>query len=319
MSGRRHPFSGGRVAIVGAGPCGLACARELERLGHSDWRIFEASTTAGGHASSVRDEQGFTWDLGGHVVFSHYGEFDALLDEVIGDDAYEHERSSYVHLDDRWIPYPFQNNLRHLAPERVHECLLGLIEAPGGSTNLDFASWIDATFGAGIARHFMRPYNFKVWATPLERMSSTWIAERVSVVDYQRALRNVLFELDDVGWGPNNRFRFPKTGGTGEIYRRLAERLGDRVVFEKEVVAVDPGEHFLTFADGTGRSTRPSSRQCLSTAWSRSSKAVPQTCAEPRRRSSTPASTWLGSGTRDRWRVIAAGCTSRKTRRPSTG
>jgi protoporphyrinogen oxidase len=251
VSGRRHPFGGGRVAIVGAGPCGLACARELERLGHSDWRIFEASTTAGGHASSVYDEQGFTWDLGGHVVFSHYGEFDALLDEVIGDDAYAHERSSYIHLDGRWIPYPFQNNLRHLTPERVHECLLGLIEAPGGSADLDFASWIDATFGAGIARHFMRPYNFKVWATPLERMSSTWIAERVSVVDYRRALRNVLFELDDVGWGPNNRFRFPKTGGTGEIYRRLADRLGDRVVFEKEVVAVDPGEHFLTFADGT--------------------------------------------------------------------
>ena len=251
MSGGLEPFGEGRIAIVGAGPCGLACARELERLGHSDWRIFEASATAGGHAASVRDEKGFTWDLGGHVVFSHYGEFDALLDEVIGEDAYEHERSSYIHLDGRWIPYPFQNNLRYLAPERVLECLLGLIEAPGGSAELDFASWIEATFGPGIARAFMRPYNFKVWATPLERMSSTWIAERVSVVDYRRALRNVLFELDDAGWGPNNRFRFPKTGGTGEIYRRLAERLGDRVVFEKEVVAVDPGERLLTFADGT--------------------------------------------------------------------
>jgi len=170
---------------------------------------------------------------------------------MLGDDAYHHERSSYIHLNDRWVPYPFQNNLRYLAPEHVHECLLGLIEAPGGSAELDFASWIDATFGPGIARHFMKPYNFKVWATPLESMSSTWIAERVSVVDYRRALRNVLLQLDDVGWGPNNRFRFPKTGGTGEIYRRLAERLGDQVVFEQEVVSVDPAERLLTFADGT--------------------------------------------------------------------
>ena len=251
VGGRVHPLAGGRIAIVGAGPCGLACARELERLGYSDWRVFEAGATAGGHASSVRDGRGFTWDLGGHVVFSHYGEFDALLDEVLGDDVYEHERSSYIHLDGRWIPYPFQNNLRYLGPERVLECLLGLIEAPGGSSALDFSSWIEATFGPGIARQFMRPYNFKVWATPLERMSSTWIAERVSVVDYRRALRSVLFELDDAGWGPNNRFRFPKTGGTGEIYRRLADGLGERVVFGKEVVAADPAEKTLTFADGT--------------------------------------------------------------------
>lgn len=243
-------FNGERIAIVGAGPCGLACARELERLGHSDWRIFEASTTAGGHASSVRDEQGFTWDLGGHVVFSHYGEFDALLDEVIGDDVYEHERSSYVHLDGRWIPYPFQNNLRYLSPSDVHECLLGLIDAPGGSPEMDFARWIEASFGPGIARLFMRPYNFKVWATPLEQMSSTWIAERVSVVDYRRALRNVLLQRDDIAWGPNNRFRFPKSGGTGEIYRRVADRLGDNVVFGREVVAIDADERVLTFADG---------------------------------------------------------------------
>jgi protoporphyrinogen oxidase len=244
-------FAGGRIAIIGAGPCGLGCARELERLGHSDWRVFEASSTAGGHASSVRDDQGFTWDLGGHVVFSHYGEFDALLDEVIGDDAYEHERSSYISLGDRWIPYPFQNNLRYLPPELAYECVLGLIEAAGGSPEMDFASWIDATFGPGIAEQFMRPYNLKVWATPLERMSSTWIAERVSVVDHRRALRNVLLGLDDVAWGPNNRFRFPKTGGTGEIYRRLADRLGHKVVFEREVVAVDADERTLTFADGT--------------------------------------------------------------------
>ena len=78
------------------------------------------------------DPQGFTWDLGGHVVFSHYGEFDKILEEEMGDDVYHHERSSYIRFDDRWVPYPFQNNLRHLPPEVAHECLIGLIEAPGG-------------------------------------------------------------------------------------------------------------------------------------------------------------------------------------------
>jgi UDP-galactopyranose mutase len=224
---------------------------ELARLGHDDWAVFERHSFAGGHASSVVDDAGFTWDLGGHVVFSHFGEFDRLLDEVLGEDVHEHERSSYVRAGDRWVPYPFQNNLRYLEPEAVYDCLLGLIEARGGTPDMDFARWIDATFGAGVGRHFMRPYNEKVWATPLDEMSVTWIAERVSVVDHRRALRNVLLHQDDVGWGPNATFRFPTSGGTGEIYRRLANRLGDRVQFERELVSVDVSRKEVAFADGS--------------------------------------------------------------------
>jgi hypothetical protein len=218
-----------RIAIIGAGPCGLACARELERVGHHNWTLFERNAFAGGHASSVVDPQGFTWDLGGHVVFSHFGEFDRMLEEVMNGDVNEHERSSYVRFRDRWVPYPFQNNLRYLPPEEAYECLLGLIEAPGGRLEMDFATWMESTFGEGITRHFMRPYNLKVWATPPERMSATWIAERVSVIDHRRALRNVILQQDDVGWGPNNMFVFPASGGDGRDLppaRRAARRPG---------------------------------------------------------------------------------------------
>jgi UDP-galactopyranose mutase len=238
------------VAIVGAGPCGLACGRELALLGHEDWAIYEREGVAGGHAGSVVDSAGFTWDQGGHVVFSHYGEFDRLLYEVLGDDVHEHERSSYVLLGDVWVPYPFQNNLRYLPPNDAYDCLLGLIDAPGADGASDFATWMERTFGEGITRRFMRPYNTKVWAVPPEEMSASWIAERVSVVDYKRALRSVVLELDDAGWGPNNTFRFPRTGGTGEIYRRLAGKLTPRVHYEADLVEVDAAARTLRLADG---------------------------------------------------------------------
>lgn len=238
------------IAIIGAGPCGLGCARELENLGHKRWRIFERKPHAGGLAGSEVDPQGFTWDFGGHVVFSHYGEFDKLLEEMMGDEVYAHERSSYVRFRDRWVPYPFQNNLRYLPSEEAYECILGLIEAPGGNPEMDFAQWMEATFGGGITHHFMRPYNFKVWATPPERMSSNWIAERVSVVDYKRALRSMVFREDDAGWGPNNLFVFPAAGGTSEIYRRLANKLRDGITFEREVTGVDVEAKTITFSDG---------------------------------------------------------------------
>lgn len=243
-----------KIAIVGAGPCGLGCARELTKLGHENWQVFERTDRPGGLAASIVDPQGFTWDHGGHVVFSHYGEFDKLLEEVMGDDVYAHERSSYIRFRDRWVPYPFQNNLRYLPSEEAYECLLGLIDAPGGDTSMDFAQWMEAVFGGGITHHFMRPYNFKVWATPPERMSSQWIGERVSVVDYRRALRSLIFEEDDVAWGPNNLFVFPAIGGTGEIYRRLADRLGGRVQYERAINAVDVETKTLRFSDGSEES-----------------------------------------------------------------
>jgi len=241
---------GQHVSIIGAGPCGLACARELQRLGRDDWLVYERAGVPGGKAASETDPAGFTWDQGGHVVFSHFGEFDRLLAEVLGDDVHEHERSSYVRVGDRWVPYPFQNNLRYLAPDDAFACLVGLVEAEGGAPDQDFATWMERTFGEGITRLFMRPYNLKVWAIPASAMASDWIAERVSVVDYRRALHNVVHGVDDVAWGPNNTFKFPRTGGTGEIYRRVAEPLTPRVRYRSELVGIDVGRRTLRFADG---------------------------------------------------------------------
>ena len=238
------------ILIIGAGPCGLACARELDRLGHRDWLILERHDRAGGLARSVVDPTGFTWDMGGHVVFSHFGEFDALLAETMGEDVLHHDRSSYVRFADRWVPYPFQNNLRHLPPEVTAECLEGLAAAPGGDAQMDFASWMASVFGPGITHHFMAPYNLKVWATDPAEMAAGWIAERVAVVDHERAARNVREGRDDLAWGPNNTFVFPAFGGTGEIYTRLASRFADQIRYDQEVAAVDSRARRVRTAGG---------------------------------------------------------------------
>src|SRR5262249_36784230 len=68
-----------------------------------------------------------------------------------------------------------------------------------------------------------------------------WMGERVALVDLGRVLENLILERDDVGWGPNHRFRFPLRGGTGAIWRALATRLPrERLRLGQPVVAVDP-------------------------------------------------------------------------------
>jgi protoporphyrinogen oxidase len=114
----------------------------------------------------------------------------------------------------------------------------------------NFAEWIQATMGSGIAKHFMIPYNFKVWATPAELMNFVWIGERVSVVDVEQLLRNVLLEKPEKQWGPNSTFRYPLRGGTGHLYEGMRRYVEHKLELETPVVAVDPVEKVVTTADG---------------------------------------------------------------------
>lgn len=246
-------MSSPRILIIGAGPTGLGAGYRLQELGYSNWALYERHPYVGGHAASWVDPQGFTWDEGCHVLFSHYAYFDRLIDRLLGDDYLEHMRESWIRLGESWIPYPFQNNIRYLPPAMVLECLEGLLDAAGGPARppAHFAEWVHQTFGAGIARHFLLPYNRKVWACDPARMAYQWIGERVSTVDVKRILRNVVLGLDDVSWGPNRTFKFPTRGATGELYRRMASGLQSQIHLEKRLSGVDLARKQVTFADGT--------------------------------------------------------------------
>src|SRR6185369_262526 len=129
---------------------------------------------------------------------------------------YEHQRESWVRILQTWVPYPFQNNVRYLPDEALAECVEGLRNLQGDpAASVNFREWMDTVFGSGIVKYFMKPYNQKVWGVPLEQMAKGWIAERVSLIDLDRIERNIAEKRDDLSWGPNATFKFPKHGGTG--------------------------------------------------------------------------------------------------------
>ncbi len=242
-----------RIVIIGAGPTGLGAGYRLKELGYKNFQIYDRLPYIGGLASSFTDSAGFTWDIGGHVMFSHYKYYDECFDKLMGDDYQMNNRECWVRMFENWVPYPFQNNIRYLPKQQQFECLAGLIEAQtkrDHKSAKNFKEFIDAVFGDGISKHFMTPYNFKVWAHPAEMMNKEWIGERVAVLDINRALKNVVLGGDDFGWGPNNQFKFPLFGGTGEFYRRFGKPLEGHVNLNKAVDFINIAKKEIRFKDG---------------------------------------------------------------------
>jgi protoporphyrinogen oxidase len=243
-----------RIVIIGAGPTGLAAGYRLRELGYTNFLMLESRDKVGGLASSETSPNGFTYDIGGHVLFSHYEYFDKLFDRLLGDEYQLLLRESWVWMCDRFLPYPFQNNIKYLPKEVVYECLMGLIEAQKQPLDLaryaNFEELIYGVFGAGIAKHFMMPYNFKVWAHPPAMMNKEWIGERVSVVDTARVLGNVVLDRDDAGWGPNSTFKYPRHGGTGGLFERMQPYVRENLRLGAGVSGVDVERKEVLLADG---------------------------------------------------------------------
>lgn len=158
--------------------------------------IVDSNETPGGLASTDITPEGFVgqqrhkllegriansvsqlYDVGGHVIFSHYKYFDDCINEALPNetDWYTHQRISYVRCKGLWVPYPFQNNISMLPKEEQVKCMDGMIDAAlearvANRKPKDFDEWIIRMMGSGIADLFMRPYNYKVWAVPTTKV-----------------------------------------------------------------------------------------------------------------------------------------------------
>ena len=244
-----------KYVIIGSGPTGLGAAYRLKELGEADFVVLEKTDRIGGLSTSFVDDRGFTWDIGGHVLFSHYKYFDELMDHALGKDGWlHHHRESWIWIEGRFVPYPFQNNIRYLPKESMWYCLRGLIKTIQNTNHTkrnNFMEWIEARFGEGIAKKFMAPYNYKVWAYPPQEMAYQWIGERVNLTDIEKVLESILFEKDDHSWGPNNTFRFPKEGGTGAIWHSVANLIGLKYVrLNTTVIRIKPREKRVELSNG---------------------------------------------------------------------
>jgi len=224
-----------RVAVLGFGWAGvLAAGFLLERFPGADVVAFEKSRRLGGLLSSA-EINSFTFDVGGsHVIFSNDKAVLAEVVALLGGEALEHQRKAYVRLGDLFVPYPFENGLYVLPPEERAELIGDLVEAlikiPPSWRPKHLLDWIETTFGNGIARRYLTPYNEKIWKRPLDQISADWayMPGRLPVPDVKTLIKTAA-GIPTVGYAEQSRFYYPRRGGIQRQYQAALERVRDRV------------------------------------------------------------------------------------------
>lgn len=240
-----------KIIILGAGLAGLSAAWHLQERG-VDCLVFEKEQEAGGLCRS-KNIGGFTFDYDGHLLHFRHAYAFGLVKKLLGNRLVEHQRSAWVYSGGSFTRYPFQANLYGLPSTIVKECLLGLIEAKKNNGikdkgNLNFHEWINLTFGKGIARHFMVPYNTKFWTLPPRELNCAWLDGFIPVPSLTQTIEGAI-EENRREFGYNARFWYPAEGGIESLPKAFANRIRNintgceirRINLEKKEVVAKSG------------------------------------------------------------------------------
>ncbi|MBW2734945.1 MAG: NAD(P)-binding protein [Deltaproteobacteria bacterium] len=233
------------TVILGGGLTGLSAALHSQH----PTLLLERDTRLGGLARSETRE-GYTFDHTGHWLHLRDNAMKALVKDVMGEGMVEVEREARIYSHGALTLYPFQANLHGLPPKVVHECLYGFVNSLISRSEdepRNFEEYILHHFGAGIARHFMIPYNHKLWGVHPREITSAWCKRFVPRPNPEQVIAGA------VGAGPaqlgyNIRFRYPKQGGIEGFTSRLAARLdpqGVRLSVAPDALDAESGTLFL--------------------------------------------------------------------------
>ncbi|MFH1191365.1 MAG: FAD-dependent oxidoreductase [Candidatus Omnitrophota bacterium] len=229
-----------RIIVLGAGLAGLSAAWHLQKKG-IDCQVFEKESEVGGLCRSKKID-GFTFDYSGHLLhFKHDYAFN-LIKNLLGNNLVKHKRSAWIYSAGVYTPYPFQANLHGLPANIAKECLLGFIDAIKNhkvkdKKELTFLDWINYTFGSGIARYFMIPYNTKFWTVAPEELTCEWLDDFIPVPSLREVIEGTI-EESRRQFGYNAHFWYPKKGGISEVARALSGQI-KHIYTDCEVTEID--------------------------------------------------------------------------------
>ena len=251
------------IVILGAGLAGLSTAYHLRRGGCRHTALVERQARPGGLCRS-ESRDGYTFDYTGHFLHLNDPAIKRLATRWLGRDLPRVVRNSCIFSHGVYTPYPFQTHTCGLPVEVRKDVILGYVQAryepadiprePADDQGLpeparSFERWIHEGSGAGIARHFMLPYNDKLYGVHPRFLTTEWMGRFMPPTPLEKVVEGALTD-QTTSVGYNATYRYPRRGGIEALVRALARRVGP-IRLGCEAVAIDPRKHTVGLADGT--------------------------------------------------------------------
>jgi protoporphyrinogen oxidase len=211
------------IAVVGAGPAGLALAWRAALAGH-ETVVVERQPQLGGMAGSF-DVAGLRVDFGSHRLHPSIDpSILAALRGLLGTDVQTRPRRGRVRLAGRWVAFPLQAGdlVRRLPPRVAAGATLDALAAPLRRPRADtFAEVVRSRLGPTVTRSFYEPYVRKLWATDARELAGELARRRVSATGPGDLARRLVRGRNHGGTGAGNVFLYPRNG-FGAIAEALA-------------------------------------------------------------------------------------------------
>jgi protoporphyrinogen oxidase len=237
-----------RVAVLGAGPAGVAAALELAEKG-VEVTVFERRDAVGGNAGSF-PVAGQRVDFGSHRL--HPASDPKVLERIrslLGDELLTRPRHGRIRLMGRWIHFPLTpvDLLTRVHPRfaigTAFDLLRQLLSSGGGArADENFATVLEAGLGGTICREFYFPYARKIWGLPPEELSAIQARKRVSSNSIAKMLKRLLPGGTGSG-GANSKgiFYYPRHayGQISEAVADAAAAAGAKFVLGSRIERID--------------------------------------------------------------------------------
>jgi protoporphyrinogen oxidase len=231
-----HPDA--RVVILGGGLTGISAAYHLKR----PWLLLEKEERLGGHARTD-EKDGFFFDKTGHWLHLRDSYVQQLIGELLPEQMVRVERKARIFSHGALTRFPFQANLHGLPPEVVSECLIEFVRAKldpkSEEPAANFEDFCNKKFGRGISKHFMIPYNHKLWGVHPSEITAAWCSRFVPIPKMEDVIKGAVGDVPPE-MGYNISFLYPQKGGIETMTRALIARMsGGEVVLRADPEKID--------------------------------------------------------------------------------
>lgn len=213
-----------KIGILGGGIAGLSLAHFLDETSVA---ILEKEKTVGGLCRSYL-AGGVAYDIGPHIMFSKN---QAVLKFMTTSTPTNRiKRSNLIFLNGRYIKYPFENFLAQLKDkETIAYCLNTFLHNPYKNMPAEnMLAFFLKTFGEGITRTYLQPYNEKIWKFD-PSMLDTQMVERIPKPPAKHIINSAKGKYAE-GYLHQLFFYYPKKGGYQSMVDALAKKITEKGV-----------------------------------------------------------------------------------------